>query len=389
MSAPAVQQADPSAIRTAGRRIRRTWWLIALAAILTLAAVFTTTTARSTAESHPDNANSDGSRALAEILRQQGVEVRVVITVADAVALATSGTGATVLVTNLNVLGEEVADLASLEADVVIEGSPYLDHLPSLTDAIIISPAGSTVNLYPQCDDADAVAAGRITSSRGSVMAAQDDVEVCFPVGGTGTGGAYAVWEQNGHTWRYLSDMSIFHNDLLAEDGNAALGLRALGHNRLLVWLVPERPAPDTLTGEQTPFFPPWFEPALLVGLGVVLILIVAGGGRMGRVVTEPLPVVVRPGETVIGRGTLYRRAGSVAHSAQGLRAGTARRLAAATGTPRSAGPEEIVAAAAASSGRHPDQVGALLYGPPPTRTKQLTELAAALKALESEVRHS
>lgn len=379
---PAAQAVVPSAARRVGALLRRAWWIIALAILLTVITVFTRGNPLTSVPGHPENANANGMRAIAQILGQQGVDVRIVGTVADAVALAENAE-ATVLVTEPGELTD--AELASLPADVVIEGSPYLTGI--LSDKLQISSAGSTTVLTPICDNPDAVVAGSITSSRGSVTAVSPDVEVCFPVDES-LAGAYAVWEQDGRTWHYLADMSIFRNELLAQNGNAALGLRVLGANPLLVWLIPT-PEGGNFGLERDNSFAPWFEPALLVGAGVVLLLIVAGGGRMGRVVTEPLPVVVRPGETVIGRGTLYRRAGAVAHSAQGLRAGTARRLATATGLPRTAGPEELTEAVSSATGRTVESISSLLYGPPPTRSKQLTQLAEALKALESEVRHS
>lgn len=378
-AAPAV---DPSAARRVGALLRRAWWIIALAILLTVITVFTRGNPLSSIPGHPENANANGMRAIAQILGQQGVEVRIAGTVADAVALAVN-TEATVLVTDPAALTD--AELAAFPADVVIEGSPYLTGI--LGDKVQVSSAGSSTVITPICDNPDAVAAGSISSSRGSVTAVSPEVEVCFPVDES-LAGAYAVWEQDGHVWHYLADMSIFRNEQLTQNGNAALGLRVLGANPLLVWLIPA-PEGGNFGLERANNFAPWFEPALLVGAGVVLLLIVAGGGRMGRVVTEPLPVVVRPGETVIGRGTLYRRAGAVAHSAQGLRAGTARRLATATGLPHTAGPEELTVAVASATGRSVESVASLLYGPPPTQSKQLTQLAEALKALESEVRHS
>lgn len=387
-SAQAAPAADAPAIRSAGRFVARTWWIGALAVVLIfLTSILTTQT--SSEDFHPANASPNGGRALAQILGRQGVDVRIATSIDDVIALAAGQELSTVLVTNVERLGESASVLATVNADVVIEGSPYAAaQLALLTDAITIDAAGSSVDIYASCEDPDAVAAGQLTSTQGSVAAAQAGVDICFPVSPGAPTGAYAVWEQNGYTWRYLADTRLFTNELLAEDGNAALGLRALGHHELLIWFVPGVMVPSIVSPGAAPM-PPWFEPAVLVGLIVLLLLAIAGGGRMGRIVSEPLPVVVKPGETVIGRGLLYRRSGAVAHSAQALRAGTARRLALATGASRGAGPEELVSAVASATGRPAQQIGELLYGPPPTKSKQLTQLADTLKALESEVHRS
>ncbi len=110
---------------------------------------------------------------------------------------------------------------------------------------------------------------------------------------------------------------------------------------------------------------------------------------RLGRVVTEPLPVVVRSAETTRGRGRLYRRSRSYGHAAASLRAGAATRTARRLGLPHSAGAPAVIDALARATGRTPEDVGALLYGPPPTGDAGLTDLARRLDELESEVHRS
>ncbi|BDZ42901.1 hypothetical protein GCM10025865_22000 [Paraoerskovia sediminicola] len=106
----------------------------------------------------------------------------------------------------------------------------------------------------------------------------------------------------------------------------------------------------------------------------------------MGRLVSEPLPVVVRSSETTRGRARLYRAGGARGHAAAGLRALTAQRLARRLGVPASAGRDVVVEATARACGRTPDEIQHILYGPPPTDDAALLELATRLDTLESEV---
>jgi hypothetical protein len=99
---------------------------------------------------------------------------------------------------------------------------------------------------------------------------------------------------------------------------------------------------------------------------------------RLGPVVTEPLPVVVRAAETVEGRALLYRRAGAADHAGEALRQATRDRLGDLLGTP------DLVAEIARRTGRHDTET--LLYGPPPAGEAELVALADALDALENEV---
>ena len=67
-------------------------------------------------------------------------------------------------------------------------------------------------------------------------------------------------------------------------------------------------------------------------------------GRRLGPLVVEPLPVVVKAVESTQGRGRLYRRVRDRAHAAEILRAATARRLAARLGCPRGTDAGALVA---------------------------------------------
>src|SRR4029079_16437584 len=118
-----------------------------------------------------------------------------------------------------------------------------------------------------------------------------------------------------------------------------------------------------------------------ILALQRLLVVVVAAlwrGRRLGRLVTERLPVVVRAGETTRGRGRLYRRGRSYGHAAAALRAGTAARSAARLGLPGWAPAPLVAAAAARATSRRPADVEALLYGPPPTDDRGLADLARA-----------
>jgi hypothetical protein len=108
---------------------------------------------------------------------------------------------------------------------------------------------------------------------------------------------------------------------------------------------------------------------------------------RLGPVVREPLPVVVRASEAVEGRARLYRRAGAREHAAETLREATRARLRPLVGLPPDAAAGELVGAVAARVGRR--DVGGLLYGPPPGDDAGLVALARALDECEGEVRRS
>ena len=125
--------------------------------------------------------------------------------------------------------------------------------------------------------------------------------------------------------------------------------------------------------------------------LAALLGLVVWRARRLGPLVTEPLPVVVRAVESTQSRGRIYRRTGDRQHAAHVLVEATRRRLLETLRLPRDTATATLVAAVAARTGRDEPAVHALLTAPPagPTMTKdsRLVELGQSLLELENEVR--
>jgi hypothetical protein len=129
---------------------------------------------------------------------------------------------------------------------------------------------------------------------------------------------------------------------------------------------------------------------ALLQLVLAMVVVIWWRGRRLGRIVVEPLPVVVRATESVEGRARLYRRGHARGRASEALIDAALTRLRARLALPRTAAPEVVVAAASARTGRSATDVAALLTpGSSPTDDAGLAGLADALDALENEVRRS
>jgi len=191
-----------------------------------------------------------------------------------------------------------------------------------------------------------------------------------------------------------LGDGIALTNDQLDKQGDAALGLGLLDAHPQVTWLAPPLlgpagPAQPTSLTDLLPMRLKWAVLQLVIAVGVIAIW---RGRRMGRLVVEALPVVVRQAETVAGRARLYRRARSFDTAAEALRSGTrdrlARRLGFSAGVSHDALVDAITARLhdAGSGRRDAGRVNALLYGPTPADDHALVELAQQLTALEQEV---
>ncbi len=121
----------------------------------------------------------------------------------------------------------------------------------------------------------------------------------------------------------------------------------------------------------------------------VVALLAVWKGRRIGPLVAEELPVVVRASETVEGRGRLYRSRRARDRAADALRTATLQRLLPRLGLGRNAAAPEVIEAVAQRGGHDPATVGYTLFGPPPATDSDLVNLAHELDNIERQVAQS
>ena len=103
---------------------------------------------------------------------------------------------------------------------------------------------------------------------------------------------------------------------------------------------------------------PPWVTPLILLVVLFGLAAAIWRGRRLGALVAERLPVVVRANETMEGRARLYERAGSREHALDSLRIGALARLAKLCGLPRRATLDDVIDAVAALTGAGVTVVG-------------------------------
>ena len=369
------------------RRWRR-WRPGVIAVALMLIPVLVTVWTRTITSTTPlaiDNPKDWGTMALAELLRDEGISVSKAGSLSQAVDAGRQG--ATIAVVNADRLSnQDRRALAESGGDVVVvgaeSGSDALAGLTGMTAKGTAAAASST--RAPQCNDADAQAARSLAGTRASVSLQGDgDAVGCFPVGEDRY--AYATDSlPSGATLRVLPDPAPVTNVHLAQEGHAALGVRALGHHSRVLWLDGEHmEAPSVWNSSSTP---PWLPVLIFQLLVIAGVLAIVQGRRFGSIVSEDLPVVVRSIETTVARGRLYRQGSDRPRAAQALRSGAALRLGATLGLPPGTSRRDVIAAVSLASGIAPATVDSLLYGPPPTSDNALATLAVQLDQLESEV---
>ena len=388
---------------------------VALAVLAVLVALLGAVLANSGARGvlDPRSADPTGSRALAVLLRQDGVDVRRRTQVDPTSAGPVEGDS--VLVAFPDRLDRAAAqELVALGADLVLVApsrpEDWVDGVERRRAGADAAPGDAPENAGegvrpPACGLPAAAAAGSAEVAEMSYTAARPpggEAVLCYA--DDGLAALVALVDGEGRRVTILGDPRPLTNDRLDDAGNAALALGLLGTARTLVWLLP----PVTASSPQAPtllleLVPPglWWA---LGQVGVAVALAAAWRARrLGPVVPEPLPVVVRAAEATEGRARLYRRFRAAQRAGEALRHATRARLSRWLGLARAAPREALVEAVVRRTGRGHVEIDALLHGTVGASSAlagqrhgherltdaSLVRLADALDTLESEVRGS
>ncbi|GAC1332516.1 MAG: DUF4350 domain-containing protein [Mycobacteriales bacterium] len=372
---------------------------LALAALVILVAVGTALSRGAPARRlDPESAAKVGSRALAVVLRDRGVDVERVGSPSE--LAGRPGVATTLFVPFPDRLGPDgLGRVAALGAEQLVLVAPRQDVLDRLVPGVRVGASVSTRAREPVCELPQARRAGVADAGGTTYTAVPQAVLVsCYASGGEGS---VVVVESDptatpaGRTVTVVGDGTAFTNARLGEVGNAALALGLLGRAERVLWLMPP-PGPD-LAAAGDPKKPVALQTLLpsrlslaLVQLAVAVVLIALWRGRrLGPVISEPLPVIVRAAEAVEGRGRLYRAARSRDRAADALRSGIRSRLLPPLGLPPDATPASVVESVAERTRRPAGAVAGLLYGAAPADDAALVALADDLDALDREVRRS
>jgi hypothetical protein len=330
----------------------------------------------------PDSAGPDGARAVAGVLREQGIEVHEARSRDDALAaLGALGGDATLVLPDASVLTDaEIEQLAGAAGGTVLV-EPRARTLRLLLPGSAPAATADASPLSPACD-VDA-ARGDILSD--AMFTAGDGVIGCYPADD-----AYALLVNDAGTVAAIDGRSILANDSIGREGNAALALTLLGERDDVVWYVPS-PGDASAVGAPTlgELTPGWVTPVIVLLIAAAVAAGVWRGRRFGPLVAENLPVTVRATETSDGRARLYARSRDAAHAYDQVRAGALTRLGRLLALAPRSDAGTIADAVAQRLGADRGGVRALLVDGAPRDDRELVDLSDRLRELEARVRAS
>jgi len=365
-------------------RVRRQrswrWALLVLAAVCGVAAIGTYLTApRAGGRMDAASTGPEGAHALVTLLRDRGITVVVATSVVDAENATRPGT------LLLFAQSQRITSDSPLRRLAATPGDRLLVEPTSHARAAIapgIRSGAGLLDAKPNCTLREAERAGSVDFGPSNTFHAVDDraVTSCY-------GGALVRYRDGERTVTVVGSTDFMTNAGLLHAGNAALAMNLAGQHTRLVWYAPQRIEGES-SGSTTIFglIPDnviWMVLQLWLA---VLLIAVWKGRRIGPLVAEELPVVVRASETVEGRGRLYRSRRARDRAAQALRAATLQRLLPRLGLGTDTSAPAVVIAVAQRSRSHEESVRHILFGPSPASDADLVQLARALDDIERQV---
>ncbi|MEO6944573.1 MAG: DUF4350 domain-containing protein [Lacisediminihabitans sp.] len=379
-------------IRSATRR--SLFWILAVVFVGVIAVV--TMIVRGAAAPTGDplsatNAAPPGSMAVARVLADHGVKVVPSDTLKATEAALRRNSDSTLLVFDpkSRLDATQLRRLAELSSTVVLV-TPSFSQLRALTPQLGQAGAAKSSPLSAGCALPAARNAKTISGGGNGyrVIDKGADATACFS-SGKGISSVVQLRSDSGQV-TILGAPQVLANETVAERGNAALALNLLGSTSTLVWYLPS--IDDVaVTGLPTiaQLTPPWVSSVALLSLCIAIAAAFWKGRRMGPLVIENLPVVVRASETMEGRARLYQKNSSRLHALDALRIGSIARLARLCGLSRTASTTDVVATVGAVTGIDRAQLSGILVDAVPTNDSELIRLSDELLELEKAVAHA
>lgn len=372
----------PAVTRQRWRTAR--WVLLGLIAITAFAAVSAwLTTPRLGGRMDPRATSPTGAHALVALVRERGVEVIIADSVADVERAARPGT-LMLLAQTYNARGGELMHrLAAAPGDrLVVE--PTVAAREALAPGIR-SVSDGTPGDEPKCTLREANRAGVSRMDGSAVYDRVDNAPLtrCY-------GGALVRYDDAGRTITVVGDSEFMTNAGLLKDGNAALAMNLVGTRDRVIWFAPQRIQGDATAGATITDLIPDAVTWVIAQLCLIVALVaVWQGRRLGPLVAEDLPVVVRASETAEGRARLYRSTRSRGQAAAALRTAALQRLTPRLGMGTGASDDAVITALAACCRAEAAEVHRVLFGPGPETDAELVHLAQTIDDIERQVDQS
>jgi hypothetical protein len=381
-----MTQQDSAVGPTVVQRWRSARWVVLAIVVIVAVAVLSTllTAPRPGARMEATSTSPDGARALVTLLRDNGVDVIVADDFAAVERAARPDTQILFAQTFYLADDDLLRKLDALPGDRLLV-EPSTRTREKLAPKIRLDDSTTFGGADPDCDLPEATRAGTVQLDLADTYEADGDFSLtrCYE-------GALVRYTDDGRTTTVVGSADFMTNSGLLTEGNAALAMNLAGTHPRLIWYAPQRSEGETQGVAKLSDLMPdrvmWIVVQLCL---VVALLALWKARRVGPLVAEQMPVVVRASETVEGRGRLYRSRRAADRAADALRTATLQRMLPRLGLGPDSAPPAVVQAVAEHCGLNPQAVAHTLFGPPPATDADLVILANELDNIERQVAQS
>jgi hypothetical protein len=361
------------------------WVLLALVVIVGVSG----TSAYLTAPRHggrmdPGATSPDGAHALVALLKGRGIDVVAAEDIAGVERSARPDSLLLVAPTAYLIDDAGLQRLKDLPGDVLLV-EPTSWTRESLAPRIRVAE-GASFGGEPNCDMREATRAGSVQldlSDTYEPIADGAALTRCYD-------GALVRYADGGRTITVVGTADFMTNSRLLQEGNAALAMNLAGSRPRVIWYTPQLIVGEsdgaTSIMDLIPARVGWIVLQLCL---VVVFVALWRGRRIGPLVAEELPVVVRASETVEGRGRLYRSRRARDRAASALRTSVLQRVLPRLGLGAGSDPASMVETVARRTRYDPTAIEYALFGPAPSDDAQLVNLSRLLDDIERQVANS
>lgn len=356
----------------------------------------------------PTSTSTNGAGALAAIVQNRGVELRHIDTqekfsqiseiisqetLKDTDSAETRKEAVTILVINPDSLSApEVSELLETGANIVLITKNYFWNLNdwgfSSNELLVDREAADNSPVKANCADSRAVSAKTIEPIDKLFAYNSSSISTsCFTLGNeTGTDNlAVLLTSKKFPQVSALSTGTIWENKNLQKAGNAALALNFLGQSKYLFW-IENYSSFGNETEPLSEFTIPWLNVLFTSSLFCVLWLLLYQARRFGKLVPEPMPVIVPAGEADLGRAQLYRASRDFPHLAKIKRANFIASYSTKYGLTYQSSSEQISGVFAQQSGNSTTLINELLFTRTIRTENDLQKLEKELQQLHQQL---
>jgi hypothetical protein len=361
------------------------WVLLTLILIVGVSVVTASLTAsRPGGRMDPESTGRNGTKALVSLLGDNGVDVIAADSIDDVERAARPDSLLVVAETNHFLDGDTLRRLAALPGDRLLT-EPLSRTREALAPQVRLAEP-SQFDGPPACDMREANRAGDVNFGSSQTYEAAGGIPLtsCYS-------GAVVRYTDDGRTVTVVGGADFMTNAHLLTEGNAALAMNLAGTRPRVIWYAQQKDVEGDSGGSATitdliPDRVDWIVIQLCLAVVLVALWRVR---RIGPLVAEDLPVVVRASEAVEGRGRLYRSRRARDRAAEALRTATLARMLPRLGLGPNASAAAVVETVAQRVGGDPNELTHWLFGPAPTTDADLVDIARHLDDIERQVRNS